>query len=154
MDNKKEERQTFESNKDHIDTCYSGNNIIREKVELYYDFLLSLLILIDETYLGSDIIKTIEDKINHFTWCFNKVSDNFEHERIHFVVKGSHYEYLWALFYANYYLNKLNEKDDKMELLTVRLKQLFTYNNIKSPNELYIFINLYKIFDLNLKKIY
>ena len=148
---KKKEHQIFEGNKDHVDTWYSGNNIIREKVELYHDFLLSLLILIDETYLGSDVIKTTEDKINHFIWCFNKVTDNFEQERIHFVVKGSHYEYLWALFYTNYYLN---ENDNKMEVLTVYLKRLFTYNNIKTPSELDIFINLYKIFDLNLKRIY
>ena len=65
MEKDNEARLTFETYKEQIDTWYRAHNIILEKSELYYDFLSSLLDLIDETYLGSDVLVSDDDIINH-----------------------------------------------------------------------------------------
>jgi hypothetical protein len=83
MGEEKHDSLSIEKYREQLDIWYKGNNIIREKSELYYDFISSLINLIDETYLGSDIISTQEDMINHFMWCFQKVASNFEKERIY-----------------------------------------------------------------------
>jgi hypothetical protein len=150
MDNKSEEPITFEAYKEQIDVYYRANNIIRERSELYYDFIISLLDLIDETYLGSDVIDSEEKIINHFTWCFNKVVSNFEYERIYFANKLDNYEYLWYFFYKGYYKT---ENDHKYAILLEYFSLLFSYNKIKSTPELESFIDFYKILDQNLKKI-
>lgn len=150
MDNKKEEHITFESYKDQIDVWYKSHNIIREKSELYYDFLSSLLNIIDETYLGADVIITDEDMVNHFNWCFNRVISNFEQERIYFHSKDEHHDYLWVFFYKAYYTC---ETENKTNILSDYFKVLFNFNRIKTPPELESFTDLYKIFDQNLKKI-
>jgi len=149
MDNKKEEHITFEDYKEEIDIWYKSHNIIREKSELYCDFLCSLLTIIDETYLGADVIISEDDTINHFNWCFNKLISNFEHERIYFVTKGF-YNYLWTFFYRGYYKC---EADNKAQILFNYFKLLFSFNKMKTPIELESFIDLYKILDQNLKKI-
>jgi adenosine deaminase len=100
MDNKSEEHLTYEAQREQLEIWYRAHNIIREKAELYYDFLFSLLNLIDETYLGADVMQSEEDMMNHFTWCFNKVTSNFEQERIHFLTKNTHFPYLWFFFYT------------------------------------------------------
>lgn len=150
MDNKKEEHITFEIYKEQIDTLYRSHNIIRKKAELYYDFILSLLNIIDETYLGSDVITSAEDMVNHFSWCFNKVVSNFEKEKIYFNTKDTHYDYLWVFFYKAYYTCNT---ENKTQILAEYFRVLFSYNIIKTPQELESFIDLYKIFDQNLKKI-
>jgi len=150
MEKDNESRLTFETYKEQIDIWYRAHNIIREKSELYYDFLSSLLDLIDETYLGSDVLISDNDIINHFNWCFAKITNNFDQERIHFVVKSGHYEYLWALLYKGYY-KSVNE--EKHTILSKYFKELFTFNKVKTPLELETFIEIYKIFDQNLKKI-
>jgi len=150
MDKENEEHLTFETYKEQINVWYRAHNIIREKAELYYDFISSLLNLIDETYLGADILQSENDMFNHFTWCFNKIMSNFEQEKIHFISKNTHKEYLWLLFYKSYYKSN---NEEKYKILSQYFKTLFTFNKVKNPVELESFIDLYKIFDQNLKKI-
>jgi hypothetical protein len=150
MDKKNEEHLTFEAYKEQIDVWYRAHNIIREKAELYYDFISSLLNLIDETYLGSDILQSEKDILNHFNWCFNKITSNFKQEKIYFADKNTHHEYLWLLFYESYYKSN---NEEKHKIMSEYFKMLFTLNKIKNSVELEAFIDLYKIFDKNLKKI-
>ena len=70
-----------------VDIWFRINNIIPEKMDLYYDFTFSLYYLIVETYLGDDnngtetkINITDEDKKNHFQWCWKKTIENFNKE--------------------------------------------------------------------------
>lgn len=149
MDNKKDERVTFENYKDQVDIWYKSHNIIREKAELYYDFLFSLLNVIEATYLGPDIIVSDEDIRSHFDWCFNKVISNFEQERIYFLTKNDQYQYLWFFFYKAYYKCST---ENKYQILLDYFKLLFNFNKVKTPVELESFTDLYKIFDQNLKK--
>lgn len=147
---KREEYLTFEEYKDQIEIWYKTHNIIREYSELYCDFLSSLLKLIDETYLGSDILTSEGDILNHFNWCFNKTISNFEKERIYFATKGSHYEYLWLFFYNGYYKCEVGEK---CRLLLEYFDLLFNFGKIKTPTEIESFTEIYKILDKNLKKL-
>ena len=130
---------------------YRTNNIIHEKSELYYDFISSLLVLIDQTYLGPDAVCTKEDMANHFTWCFNQIRLNFAHERIIFSpASTTSYGYLWYFIYRGYYI--INT-DDKFNILLEYFKYLFNYNMFKTDPELESFTDFYKIFDQNLKTI-
>lgn len=147
---KKKEHLTFEDYKDQIDIWYKTHNIIRENSELYCDFLSSLLQLIDETYLGSDVLNSEGDILNHFNWCFNKIISNFEKERIYFGTKGSHHEYLWRFFYNGYYQC---EVDEKSKILMEYFDLLFNFTKIKTPIEIDSFTEIYKILDKNLKKL-
>jgi len=149
MEKDNETHLTFETYKEQIDIWYRAHNIIREKSELYYDFLSSLLDLIDETYLGPDVLVSNDDIKNHYYWCLNKIINNFELERIYFVNKTNHYEYLLAILNNGYYKSV---NDQKYEILSEYFKELFLFNKVKTPIELESYIEIYKIFDQNLKK--
>ena len=66
-----------ESYKNQIDVWYRAYNISREKIELFHDFLISLHEIIEETYLGPDVLEDPNDQINHFGWCWDKTINNF-----------------------------------------------------------------------------
>jgi hypothetical protein len=138
-----------EKYKNEVEILFSANNIVQEKSELFYDFLSSLVKLIDETYLGEDLIDNEIDAKNHFKWCYDRVSKNFEKERIFFKENGNQYTYLWFFFYGTYYFSDINEKLPKLQSY---FDYLFDYSTEKSINELKSFIDLYKIFDQNLNK--
>lgn len=142
---------SLEEYKEKISTWYSANNIIREKSELYHDFIYSLITLIDQTYLGEDALETQEDMINHFSWCFNKVLSDFEKERITFSpVSTTTYDYLWYFLYKGYYTSDI---DNPVEPLLEYFDFLFNPQAVKSPMEVDSFMDFYKIFDQNLKKL-
>lgn len=84
MKNKEEylEFVSSESYKHQIDVWKRTYNINRHKKDLFYDFLISLYEMIDNTFLGIDIVHTEIDQRNHFTWCWNKVIENFERKNL------------------------------------------------------------------------
>ena len=49
-----------DSYKQQIDIWYKAHNISREKTELFYDFLMSLYNLLQETYLGPEVFELEE----------------------------------------------------------------------------------------------
>lgn len=132
-----------------IDNWNKSHNISRERSELYHDFLVSLLILIDDTYLGNEMVSSEGDRLNHYQWCFNKTISNFEMEKIYFSTKGNHFEYLWFFFFGAYYNSDQEEKRDK---ILSYFHKLFTVDVMKNRNELDAFTDLYKIFEQNLKR--
>ena len=138
-----------ENYKHQIDIWYKAYNISREKIELFHDFLISLYNLVDETYLGSDVVELEEDQKNHFTWCWDKTIDNFSKEKIYFKDRGSYYEYFWNFLLEAYYFQKLEDK-------TVRINEYFTklfnFKYRKTRSELDMLTEIYKLFDQNLKK--
>jgi hypothetical protein len=132
-----------------IDIWCRTYSINFDKIELFYDFLISLHELIDDTFLGIDVLYNEEDQRNHFDWCWKLLIDNFSKERIHFKERGDHYEYLWTFFFEAYYLSKIYEKDHEIKRF---LETLFDFNHVKTSSELDILTEVYKIFDQNLKK--
>jgi hypothetical protein len=138
-----------ENYKQQIDVWYRAYNISREKTELFYDFLISLHNLIDETYLGADVVMTTEDQINHFTWCWDKTIESFNKEKISFKERGNAYKYLWNFYSEAYYYTKNSES-------IIRIPEyfyiLFDFVHKKTRSELDMLTELYKLLEQNLKK--
>jgi hypothetical protein len=134
--------------KHQLDVWCRTYNISREKMELFHDFLISLYELIDSTYLGSKFIKEKDEKI-HFTWCWDKTINNFTKERIFFKERGTHYEYFWVFFLESFYMTQ--SKGNEIRVYNY-FYTLFNLNNIKTRSELDVLLEIYKIFEQNLKK--
>jgi len=151
MENRKDYNEFDISDKyrNQIDVWYRAYNIHREKVELFYDFLSSLYELVDNTYLGSDVLYDESDQRNHFRWCWNKTIENFTKEKINFKDDGNHYEYLWNFFFEAYYSVKLEKKTTKIGEYFFKL---FDFRYKKTRSELDILTEVYKLLEQNLKK--
>lgn len=138
-----------ESYKHQLDIWYRAYNISREKTELFRDFIISLHNIVDETFLGEDVIFLKEDQKNHFTWCWNKVVNNFTKEKIFFKENGDHFEYFWNFFLEAYYYNKIEKNIIK---IFEYFDTLFDFKHRKSRSELDMLTEIYKLLDQNLKK--
>jgi len=140
---------TTESHKEQIDTWYKAYNIGYEKTQLYRDFLISLLDLLESTYLGNDILIDEDDIKKHFLWCFNEIVDNFEKEKIYFRRDGFYIEYLWTFFHKTFYLS---ESEDKIKRIRQYLYNLFIFSYDKTQTDLEMLTEFYTILNQNLKK--
>ena len=135
--------------KHQIDIWHRTHNISREKLELFHDFLISLYELVDQTYLGPDVMIDDDDIKKHFDWCWDKILDNFSKEKILFKPRGNCYEYFWNFFLDAYYINNIENKPVK---ILNYINSLFDFKTIKTRSELDIIVEVYKLFDQNLKK--
>lgn len=131
-----------------LDIWYKTHNIIFEKNELYYDFFNSLFELIEETYLGQDVLNTEENISNHFKWCYNKLITNFETENINFKNGGPLYDYLLFFFLESYYKEPTPKS---IENIYEFFNNLFDFARNKNESELETYKFLYKLFNMNLK---
>lgn len=139
---------------EEVDIWFRVNNIIPEKMELYYDLSYSLYLLIKKTYLGDDqngtetkVEMTEDDNLNHFDWCWKKTLDNFEKESIVFEREGEHYEYFLSLFVELYY--KQN-KEAIRNSIDVFFNDLFNREKPFTQVDLDLIYNIYKTLDKNL----
>lgn len=136
-----------------VDIWFRVNNIIPEKMELYYDFSFSLYQLIIETYLGDDnngetkLLLNDEDKKNHFEWCWDQTIKNFKKEEIVFNKKGEHYEY-FLNFFTDIFYNQ-NEIKIKNSIGTF-FKDLFDRNKSFTKSDLDMISAIYKSLDKNM----
>ncbi len=137
-----------ENFRNQIEVWYKAYNIIREKTELFHDFAITLYDIIEETYLGSDVIITEQEQKNHFNWCWKKVIQSFEKESIKFKESGQHHDYLWNFFYEAFYINENNVNNRIKEYFT----KLFQFNYRKTRSELDMLTEIYKILEANIKK--
>ena len=132
---------------EEMDLWLRAHNVSVEKSGLFFDFICSLYLLIQDTFLGEDTIITIEDKKGHFIWCWEKNIDNFCDENIHFKTKGEHYDYFWNFFSESFYKDSDKESIEKMDIYLNRLFKLFIN---KTKNELDVLADIYKILDKSL----
>jgi hypothetical protein len=140
---------SFGEYKDEIDFWYRKNNISRERVELFYDFLISLHQIMEQTYLGSDVINTLEETKKHFDWCWNKTIENFKLEKIFFRENVSHHDYVYGFYYEGFYKVKMEGDESK---IPEYIYKLFNEKYIKTPSLMEIFTYFYFLFDYSLKK--
>lgn len=138
-----------ENFKNQVEVWYKAYNITREKIDLFRDFIVGLHELIDETYLGPDVLFEEKEQKNHFTWCWNKTISNFEKEGILFKEVGGHYNYFWAFFYEAFYLNEVEFKPNRIKEYYYKL---FSFNYKKTRSELDLLTEIYKILESNIKK--
>jgi len=140
---------TSESYRQQIDIWYRAYNISRERTLLFYDFIKTLYELLEETYLGPDVLSNETDQKNHFTWCWDKVISSFNKEKIYFKERSNAYYYFWNFFLEAFYYNKLDNNAIKIkEYLYI----LFDFEHKKSRSELDMFAEIYKLLEQNLKK--
>jgi hypothetical protein len=139
---------------EQVDVWFRVNNIIPEKMELYYDLSYSLYLLIKTTYLGdeNDSFETKvkmedSDNVNHFNWCWNKTIENFKKENIFFEVEGDHYDYFLSLFSEIYYAQT---KDNIRDSIDVFFNDLFNREKPFTQVDLDLIYNIYKSLDKNL----
>jgi len=151
MENKQDfaENVTSDNYSHQIDIWCRTYNISRERTELFYDFLISLYDLIEETYLGPDVLFYENDQRGHFTWCWDKIIESFNKEKIYFKPRGNHYEYFWNFFLEAYYFVQID--GDKLKIEEYFFK-LFDLKYRKSRSELDIVTEIYKMLEQNLKK--
>ena len=140
---------TSENYKQQIDIWHKAYNISREKTELFYDFVVSLYELIDDTYLGSDVIISEDDQRNHFNWCWDKTIENFNKEKIHIKERDNAYLYFWNFFLEAYYYMQY---DGTTIRINEYFKILFSFKHRKSRSELDMLTEIYKLLEQNLKK--
>lgn len=151
MENKQDyiEYISPENYKKQIEVWYRAYNISREKTELFHDFLISIYDLVDETFLGKEVMENEEDQKNHFDWCWDKTILNFTKEKIYFKSRGNLHEYFWNFFLEAYYFPIIEDKPTKIKEYFTKL---FDFNYIKSRSELDMVMEIYKLLEQNLKK--
>jgi hypothetical protein len=139
---------------EEVDIWFKANNIIPEKMELYYDLSYSLYLLIQKTYLGNGennketkVEMSEEDNTKHFNWCWNKTIKNFNKENIKFQNDGDHYDYFFSLFNELYY--KQN-KEIIRNSIDVFFLDLFNREKPFTQVDLDLIYNIYKTLDKNL----
>jgi len=144
---------TKQLNKEEVDIWLRTNNIIPEKMELYYDFCNSLYLKITETYLGDSengetkIEMTEEDKKNHFNWCWKKTLEDFKKEEIIFEKDGEHYTYFKIFFEEIFY-----KQDDKKirNSIDVFFRDVFDFEKTFTRSDLDMILEIYKNLDKNI----
>ncbi len=139
---------------EEVDIWFKVNNIIPEKMELYYDLSYSLYLLIKKTYLGDNesnietkVDMSEEDNIKHFNWCWNKTIENFKKENILFKNEGEHYEYFFSLFGELYYKQ---DKEIIRNSIDAFFDDLFNREKPFTQVDLDLIYNIYKTLDKNL----
>lgn len=140
---------------DEIDAWYRANNIIPEMSDLFSDFCVSLLKLVQSTYLGdtpedlkeTKIGLTQEDKESHFKWCWNTTIKNFEKENINFSNSDDAFEYFKS-FYMDVYYNQTTDLVKKS--LDEFFKLIFTRQNRHSKSDIEMFTEIYKLLEKSL----
>ena len=138
--------------KEATDLIYSSNNIKYDRVNLYNDFIQSLILIIFDTYMGDDFT-TQENRIEHFKWCWKKNIENFKNEGISFNNTLDLYDYFMVFLFEVYYITP-NKKNNK--ILTDNISKmwlnLFNMDILKSHSDMNSFLELYQIFEKSLVK--
>lgn len=136
-----------------VDVWFRMNNIIPEKLELHYDFIISLFELILDTYLGDEINQDTnvdlseEDKTKHFRWCWTKTIESFNSENVVVNSEGEHQTYFEALFIEIFY----NQPDNQIrKAIHSFFTDLYNLDNEFSRSDLDMITTIYKNLDKNI----
>jgi hypothetical protein len=138
-----------------VDIWFRSNNIIIEKMELYYDIIFSLFRNISDTYLGDDentrqetkINMSDEDKKNHFEWCWNKLLEEFRREDLIINKTGEHKDYFFEFFLDIFY----NQKDSKIRnSIDIFFTDIFDMKKPFTKSDLDMILTIYKSLDKNI----
>ena len=136
---------------DEAEVWFNVNNMIIEKRQLYADFCLSLLRLIQQTYLGNEfentrnkIVLSRKEKDLHFEWCWKKILNNFEKEGIRFKVKGEHQDYMKEFFDEVFYEQK---EEQIVENIGEFFTSLFDEEKPFTKSDLNMITEIYKLFE-------
>jgi hypothetical protein len=153
----------MKNNKVRIDTVYKdngsynemqlmkelkANNISRERLELYRDFVVNLICYAHTTYFGREFLKKEEDVKGHYGWAFNKVLAEFKQEGIIFQNTEELFEYFYEYFTQQFYsFDELPAIKDYLAFWN----DIFHVYPKKEKKVMKVLIDLYQIFDNSLE---
>ena len=123
--------------------------IINNRVEIYRDFALNLLYYIYNYYLDKETLSKNEDIYNHYSWCFNKVCDEFLLEDIDFRKNIDLKKYFYDYYYHQFYkISKDNmNQNTSIEYYERFWKGIFEIDKQKNKNVLNLLVEIYNVFD-------
>lgn len=142
--------------KDDVEIWFNINNIIPEKGELFFDFCYCLFGLINETYLGDEMVSnetklilSDDDKLKHFQWCWTTTISKFNKENLDIKSEGDHYDYFLSFFMEVFY----NQKTDEIrKQIGSFLDDLFNKEKTFTKSDLDLYTEMYKLLDKHLNK--
>ena len=130
---------------DKIELFYRANYVNPLRVELFRDFIISLLDVIHDTYPGDDV-NSEGYFFNHFKFCVEKVVKNFEAEKLYFNgdFQGVN-DYFYLTLEETYYRDP--EKSKAVSTLKSVYEKIFDMENLnKTQSDMEIFLDIYKSF--------
>lgn len=129
---------------------YRANNIKYERCNLYNEFIMSLNITINDTYLGPEYINSEKEVTEHFKWCLGKVIDDFKEENIIFEDTTEVEEYFY-FFYNEIFYKSEDRKNNLLKLNSLAYLS-FDYHRLKSRSDIDVLVEVYKLLDKSLNK--
>lgn len=139
---------------DEFQFWVDSNNICFLKLDLYRDFIMSLVNLVSSTYLGDDtdfetlIRLSDEQNTEHFNWCWKKTLENFRKENIHFEPDGEHYEFLKSFLDETFYNQKIKEIKESVVKF---FEEVFNTETMFTKSDLDLVATIYKSLEKNMR---
>jgi hypothetical protein len=139
---------------EEFDFWVDSNNICYLKMELFQDFVISLVNIVYSTYLGhettieTNIKITEEDDLKHFDWCWEKTIKNFNKEGVYFELDGEHKTFIRSFLDETFYSQKVAEV--RMSLVKF-FSEVFNMDTIFTKSDLDLLTTLYKSLEKNVK---
>ena len=87
---------------------------------------------------------TIEQKKDHFRWCWNKTIENFQKENIDFKFNNNDSEFFESFFFEVFYDQPDKEIKDNINKF---FKELFDIRSKKTKSDIEIFTDIYKVLE-------
>jgi hypothetical protein len=123
--------------------------IVKDRVTYYRDFTMNLVHYIYDFYLDKETLALDQDIYNHFTFCYNKVCDEFLKEEVNFKNNKKLIDYFYSYFYHHFYKS---EKEVKKDFFIKFWSTIFDVDKPKNRNTLNVLIELYEVFDQSITK--
>jgi len=137
--------------KEDVKLWMESNNICYLKLDLFHDFVDSLVNLIYSTYLGGEngvkINLNETDDLNHFEWCWKKNIENFKKENINFEPDGEHFDFFRNFLLETYYKQNIEEVKYSLHKF---FNEIFNLGALSTMSDLDLVITIYKNLDKNL----
>lgn len=134
----------------NIDKIYKEYGVVCERADLYRDFTFSLNRLIQESYLGDEVMTDIDKKI-HFDWCWNRVCEDFTILNFYFRDNQELCNYFRIFFSKHFYEIQNKKNSDIPNSIEPVYIYLFDYNHVKKHVDVEKFISIYMTFELSFK---
>lgn len=137
---------------DDVNNWISAQNMTYEKISLFFDIVMSLYYIVDDTYLDGGVTEisiqmSKKDKQNHFDWSWTKLISNFRKENIEISELGEHRDYLETFFWETYY----DQTDVEIKnSIPIFFKNIFNMSKTFTKSDLDVLTEIYKIMDKNL----
>lgn len=120
------------------------HNVLKERVELYRDFVVNLAHYIHTSYFGKEYIKTEADVKAHYAWAFNKVLSDFEEEGVVFGETRTINHYFYNYFLNHFYAL---ESTPSINSMVKFWDEVFSIKNQKDKTEMNAMTEIYAMFD-------